>query len=136
MPPAGDGHVRTQDTLEVFIRNATEADILSWLVRWLGPLREVESGPVLIYLTTRLDPAVTVVIGCGVANGAYTSVMIAPNATPWPTDTAFARAAFEAFRTEVRCDPGPLDTKPWRWLSVSPTGETVVDWHDPDDEPA
>lgn len=134
MPPADDRPVRTQDDLEVFIRNAAMADIVPWLVRWLGPLRRVESTPFFMYRTTRLDPTMTVVIDGGVADGTYTSVMIAPNRTSWSTDADFARAAAEALHTEVRCNPGPLYTAPWRWLSVNPDGEALVDWHDPADD--
>lgn len=123
-----------QKDIEVFIRDVPEADIVRWLTHTLGPLRKVESDPP-IYHATRSQHVLSVVLQSAVADGTYTGVMVAPNATPWETDIAFARAAFKALKTEVRCDPGTQATMPWRWLSVRHSGETLVDWDAPNDIP-
>ena len=122
-----------QKNIEIFLRDCSKAVIIHWLTETFGPLRKVETGPI-IYHTTQLETRLSIVIEQHVADGTYTGIYIAPNTTSWDTDVDFARAAFRVLTKEVRCDPGILSSKPWHWLQISQSGEELVEWEAPDED--
>ncbi|GAB5533880.1 MAG: hypothetical protein Rubg2KO_01290 [Rubricoccaceae bacterium] len=122
-----------QTDIEVYVRHSSELEVMRWLEEDLGPLHQVETIPI-IYHSARAGPQVSVIIQEGIGDGTYMGVMIAPNITRWATDADLARAAFEALGQEIRCDPGPLGPAPWQFLEITPSGEAVVEWWDPEDD--
>ena len=116
-----------QEDVEIYVRACSVSDILRWLSGVLGPFRQLEATPIL-YISENSEPPFTLLMWDEIGDGTYTSVMLAPNSTPWATDVAFARAAYAALDRAVRCDPGALSAKPWHWLEISPSGEALVEW--------
>lgn len=118
-----------QQNLEVYIRTASTPKILRWLADALGPVHRVDPD-LHLYRVATAPREVSILVQPEIGDGHFTGVYLAPNATPWPTDVTFARAAFRALGQEVRCDPGTLSGRAWHWFRIDRSGEALVEWGD------
>ena len=64
------------------------------------------------------------------AVGKFTCLWFNYPTTPWESDQACARDAFQQFQKNVRCTPGSwqADQDPDLWWQISPEGEGEIIW--------
>jgi hypothetical protein len=116
------------DTIEIYVRDLSEKEAVSWLETVLGDLEQDEDALVLTYEGTYDGETVPVQIAEQVENGPYTSLWFNAPREAWPWDEApdCARDAYEGLEKEVLCflnDP----ERPWKMLRVTEEGEAYVD---------
>jgi hypothetical protein len=114
------------DTLEVYVRELSEAAAAEWLRTVFGELTRVTDEPIVTYEGTYDGHAVPIQVTEHVENGPYTSLWFNAPALPWTTAPACARDAHEGLGHEVLCflnDP----ERPWTMLRVTDDGDEYVD---------
>lgn len=114
------------DTIEIYVRECSEEEAVTWLRDVLEGLEQVRGEPIVTYEGTYEGTAVPVQITENVENGPYTSLWFNAPTMPWDTASVCAREAHEGLGKEVLCflsDP----EQPWKLLRVSREGEDYVD---------
>lgn len=114
------------DTIEIYVRNLSEDEAVTWLQTLFDDLERKENALVETYVGTYDGETVPVQIAEEVENGPYTSLWFNAPETPWNDAPECARAAHEGLQKEVLCflnDP----ERPWTMLRVAEEGEEHVD---------
>jgi len=114
------------DTIEIYVRDLSEEEAVTWLRSVFDDLEPREDALVRTYLGTYDGATVPVQVAERVEDKPYTSLWFNAPETPWDTATACARDAHEALQKEVLCfldDP----ERPWTLLRVAEEGEAHVD---------
>jgi len=117
------------DTIEIYVRECSEDEAVSWLQEVFGGLEREEEALVRTYEGTYDGATVPIQIAERVENGPYTSLWFNAPVLPWDTATACARDAHDGLQKEVLCflsDP----EKPWTMLRVTADEEEYVDKRD------
>jgi hypothetical protein len=120
------------ETLEIYVRDLSEAAAADWLEEVLEDLTQVQEGPIVTYEGTHEGASVPVQITEGVKNGPYTSLWFNAPDLPWDSGAACARAAHEALGAEVLCY---LDRpeEPWTLFRMQEGEEQYVDQREMED---
>ncbi len=110
--------------MELFIRDATEADVRAWLEDAVGPLTKTSAAPVARFET---EDGRAVVITERVEGGPFVSVWLHGTDWPWAGLGACANAAHAATGQLVTYQPPPGARKPWQWVVHDAAGRRRVD---------
>lgn len=114
------------DTIEIYVRDLSEKEAVSWLREIFDDLTRVEDALITTYEGMYHEASVPVQIAEQVEDGPYTSLWFNAPEMPWDNAPACARDAHSGLEKEVLCflnDP----EQPWTMLRVSHDGEEHVD---------
>jgi len=114
------------DTIEIYVRDCSEAEAVDWLRDCLDDVKRQEDALVVTYEGTYEGDPVPIQVAEHVENGPYTSLWFNAPEMPWDTAAACARDAQAGLEKEVLCflsDP----ERPWTMLRVTDAGEAHVD---------
>ena len=120
-----------QPDIEIYLKRATLEDIKRWLLQYFEIKASSERGEaVLLDLCYEGQPLECMIIE-KVAKGGYVSVWFKSSRTPWETDEACARDAFQGIGVETRCaisgwQAGDDDRE--NWYRFTDAGQSVVNW--------
>lgn len=116
--------------IEIYIREPVLKRVLGWIKSELGPLKEFpvdkSQKGVRMFRATEHQPEIPIMIQTGIEGGPYVGVWFDSSQTPWDSDVACARAAFEAFGLPVQCDPGPEHDNQDDFFRIDDQGERIV----------
>lgn len=118
-----------QPDIEIYLKDAEHALVTQWLEQSLhSPLVWQSAGQTL---KTRAGSIPITWLPRAV--GTWHCLLLESDATPWETDLACARAAFQALNVEIRCMPGSWQEEEGEeaadhWISVGPEGERDILW--------
>jgi hypothetical protein len=118
-----------QPDIEIYLKDADRQSVSEWLAETLGPCsawqqqgqtHKCRAGNIAV---TWLDKAV----------GAWHSLYLESDITPWADDLACAQAAHRALKVEIRCATGgwqeeESDAQADQWLRVSVDGVEEITW--------
>lgn len=105
-------------TIEVYVRDLSEAEASDWLRTCLGDLTPVRKVPVAVYDGTHDGGTVRVQITERVQDGPYTSIWLRGDPLPWADTSGCARAVHDATGAEVLCYPDHNEDAPWMMLHL------------------
>jgi hypothetical protein len=120
-----------QPDIEIYVREASVADIRAWLEKKLGALVDEPSRGTMSKFVVDIDGSkVPVRITTAAPGKAWTSVWLDSPDTPWADDLACARDCFAALGKEVRCATGGWneDDDPDAFIKINADGETPISW--------
>ncbi|WP_166252189.1 hypothetical protein [Marinobacter salicampi] len=122
--------------LEIYIRDLKPAQLSAWLGQNLDSLNLDDSDvnrSVVKGQASYRGSRVGVILYPGAFGKRYGSLILEGDELPWATDLEFARNAWRALGTEIRCSTGdwqegqPVDEE--RWWRLDDRGEEQVVWN-------
>jgi hypothetical protein len=120
-----------QPDIEIYLKKTPLADILAWLGGFFDVGDQQSRGDGIEISLHYQGKSLTCVVIERVVKGGYTSVWFRTNHTPWDSDEACARDAFEHFGAEVRCSIGGWTEEAddaGGWYRFTDEGRSVVNW--------
>lgn len=133
-----------QPDVEIYLKRVPVPDILRWLESHFEVIRSQSDGEKHEIALTYRGESLSCFIVEKVVKGGYVSVWFRENKTPWATDEACARNAFETLGAETRCSVGgwePVDdesgadeqaneaqSEKGGWYRFTESGQSIVNW--------
>lgn len=119
-----------QPDIEIYLKECGREEISHWLSEAIGPCSEWQQRG----QTFQCRAAGIPVVWLPKAVGAWHSLLLESDETPWDDDIACAQAAFAALGCEVRCAPGSWSEEQGeadadRWIKVNAAGSEEFLWH-------
>lgn len=118
-----------QPDIEIYLKDTDQQAVGHWLESRLGPCSPWQARGQTFQCRAGDIP----VIWLPKAVGAWHSLLLESDATPWADDLACAREAWQALGVEIRCAPGGWQEEQGeedadRWISVGAQGEREIVW--------
>jgi len=117
--------------LEIYVKGDDIGAMIQWLESTLGKADIQQSnkqGAKLVCHNQQQPIPIVIVKNAGKTG--FTSIWFDSRTLPWKDDVECGRAAFAALQKTVRCIDSVWQSgdDPDRWLEVSSTGETIINW--------
>lgn len=120
------------DTMEIYVRDLSEAAAAEWLGEVFEGLEQVRGEPIVTYEGQHGEATVPVQITEHVQNGPYTNLWFNAPELPWDSVQDCARDAHEALGKEVLCYSDQFD-EPWMLFRMANGTAESVDERELDD---
>lgn len=116
--------------LEIYIRDLDPALLENWLSSHIDSLTLEPRGHALKGWGDYQGARTTVSVYKGVFGKRFSSLVLEAERLPWQDDLDFARSAWEALKTEIRCSPGDWQegdiVEEEKWWRIDERGEQKV----------
>lgn len=127
------GEHQRQPDIEVYIKECSIEEIISWLNSVFGEVKtptSLDKASINVSCTSG-DSTIPLTIYTGAAGKLYTSLWFKSENTPWETDLDCAMALATALNKELRCATSgweESDDSENQWWKVTSEGKTMVSW--------